>query len=295
MVDKPVFSFGVLADTQYADVPAAGIRYYRASLEKLDECVREFNTKELAFVAQLGDLIERKSWSFDAPLARLNRLEAPIYHVLGNHDFAYSGEAKHVTYNKLGLDNGYYDFSYKPWRFIVLDGNDISFQANGKNDKDYTIDSAIDPEKFKEAQAMYQRLADNKRPNATDWNGGIGRKQIDWLKSLLEQASKSGEKAVIFCHYPIRPALGHCNLWNDDELLAVVEGYDCVKAWISGHNHSGGYELKSGIHHVTIEGMVETSNTNAFGVVEVYDDHLNIKGYGRLKSCVLKTGNERSF
>ncbi|PON11016.1 hypothetical protein C2W62_47030 [Candidatus Entotheonella serta] len=36
-----------------------------------------------------------------------------------------------------------------------------------------------------------------------------------------------------------------------------------------------------GIHYVTFHGMVETSETNAFAMIDVFPDHLAIVGYGR--------------
>lgn len=288
-VEKPVITFGILADTQYTDRATAIGRYYRTSLRKLDECVQEFNSRELTFVIQLGDLIDRKTWSFDPPLSRLNRLNAPKYHVLGNHDFVYNGKAKQLTYGKLGLDKGYYDFSYKSWRFVVLDGNDISFQSNAMDSADYSISSAIDPAKFKEAQSMIEQVSLSKRPNAQQWNGGIGNTQLEWLKTVLEKSSKSGENVIIFCHFPVYPTPGGCNLWNEDEVAETVEGFDCVKAWFNGHNHEGAYGVRKGMHYVTIEGMVETADTNAFGIVEIYNDRLNIIGFGRTKNRTIMT------
>ncbi len=64
------------------------------------------------------------------------------------------------------------------------------------------------------------------------------------------------------------PAAAH-NLWNDTELIGVLESHTCVVAYINGHNHAGGYGLKNGIHYLTVPGMVETPDTTAYAVFQV--------------------------
>ncbi|MDY3979159.1 MAG: hypothetical protein SOZ00_03980, partial [Tidjanibacter sp.] len=59
----------------------------------------------------------------------------------------------------------------------------------------------------------------------------------------------------------------------------LLESHSCVKAVICGHNHTGNYICRNGIHHITIKGMVE-STANRFAIVSVSDDHLAVKGFG---------------
>ena len=82
------FTFGLVADVQYADADPVGSRYYREARGKLADCVRVLNQMDLAFVIQLGDLIDRDYSSFDAVVPIYDRLRSPHYHVLGNHDFS---------------------------------------------------------------------------------------------------------------------------------------------------------------------------------------------------------------
>ena len=60
----------------------------------------------------------------------------------------------------------------------------------------------------------------------------------------------------------------------------MIESFSCVKAYINGHNHKGNYGLKSGVHYLTIQGMVDTEETS-YAKVKVYDDRLELKGFGR--------------
>ncbi|MEK9784277.1 MAG: hypothetical protein VW312_06495, partial [Opitutales bacterium] len=58
-------------------------------------------------------------------------------HVLGNHDFEVADEYKELVPKKLGMPSKYYDFKIKNWRFICLDGNDLSFIAYPKGTEKY--------------------------------------------------------------------------------------------------------------------------------------------------------------
>ena len=53
--------------------------------------------------------------------------------------------------------------------------------------------------------------------------------------------------------------------WNGQEILDVLDKYDCVKAYFAGHLHEGSYGVRKNVMHVTFKGIVETSpNTYAF-------------------------------
>ena len=100
-----LFSFGVVADVQYADLPVGTNflktvrRYYRHSLDALALAVQSWlqDTPEgapVAFVAQLGDLIDGKNADNGQTAAAaadvydvLSRLGSiPIHSAIGNHD-----------------------------------------------------------------------------------------------------------------------------------------------------------------------------------------------------------------
>jgi len=273
---EPDFCFGILTDPQYCDCEPSGSRFYRSTLKKLEECIQELNTKDLSFVVQLGDFIDRDFRSFDTIISIYNQLETQKYHVLGNHDFGVAPEKKDSISSKLGLKDRYYDFCFNNWRFIVLDGNDVSLFAN-----------MIGSKKYKQAEAIYQELKNRRAPNAKDWNGALSARQIDWLKNTLRKSSEVGERVIIFCHYPVYPKNIH-NLWNDDELINLIETYECVVAYMNGHNHQGNYGIKNGIHYLTLHGMVETPLQNSYAIIEVYSDHFKVVGYGREPNRILK-------
>jgi manganese-dependent ADP-ribose/CDP-alcohol diphosphatase len=274
--DAPVFSFGVLADVQYCDCKNNGSRHYSSSLRKLHEAVRVFNQEQVKFVVSLGDFIDRDAQSFDTLNKITKQLQMPVHHVLGNHDF--SGEQAEIekATSYLGLKDKYYSFKNGGWRFIVLNGNDISVLGNKEKSKNYLL-----------AQRKLKALKAQGVPNAQPWNGELGKQQFAWLKKQLKSSLKANEKVIVLCHHPVSPARGSLNLWNDREVKSLLESFPHVKAYFNGHAHEGGYDLDKGKHYVTFKGMVEEEE-NAFAIVEVYRDFLKIKGYGAEADRMLK-------
>ena len=265
------FSFGVIADCQYCADPGSGIRKYAASEQKLKRCVDHFNDMDLEYVVHLGDFIDRDIASFDVVSPIYKQLKISSYHVLGNHDFSVSDEYKSKVPEIMGLAERYYDFKKNGWRFIVLDGNDISFHAYPENSDDY---------KFAE---NYYEEHQIKSPR---WNGAVGDRQLSWLENVLQSASSANEKVALYCHFPIFPENPH-NLWNADEIIDLIDKYPVVKAYLNGHNHAGNYGYRKGVHYMTFKGMVDTEESS-YATVQVLKDKLIISGFGREENKVLK-------
>lgn len=258
------FSFGVVADCQYCDYPANNVREYRDSPAKLQACVDELNQHALEFTVHLGDFIDRDWASFDIVLPIWAKLSMKSYHVLGNHDFSVADDRKALVHSKLGMPSRYYDYLVHGWRFIALDGNDISFHAAKSGSAEYAA-----------AEAYY---TDNKI-DSPKWNGAISPEQLAWLKRKLDWATQRNESVVLMAHFPVYPENPH-NLWNAAEVVALIEQYSCVKAYINGHNHAGNYAENNGVHYITFKGMVDTKETS-FSTMTITTDELRIKGFGR--------------
>jgi predicted phosphodiesterase len=267
---KYKFSFGAIADCQYCSGPNRGSRHYSSSAKKLHQCVRELNSHDLKFVIHLGDFIDRDYASFDKVLPIYQSLKMPAYHALGNHDFDVADKWKAKVPERMGMKSKYYDFSIDDWRFIVLDGNDVSFHAYPKDSSEY-----------REAEVYYRE----NKIRSPRWNGAVGEKQLTWMKEVLKGAEKKGEKVVLYCHFPVYPADPH-NLWNAKEVISILETFSCVKAYINGHNHKGKYGQKNGIHYLTLKGMVETES-NAYSIIGIFQDRIKVIGYGRESDRIL--------
>ncbi|MDE0835218.1 MAG: metallophosphoesterase [Akkermansiaceae bacterium] len=267
--DTAELSFGVTADPQYADVNPAGSRFYRNSLEKLEHAVADLNTKPLEFTVTLGDLIDRDFKSFSSVMPIYAKLKAPHFPICGNHDFSVADEDKRKVLDAMGLEKAYYSQVIKGWRFVFLDGTEIGTWRY----------PTADP-RTAEARAMKEELAKKYDREMAPWNAAIGAKQMEWLEKELTAAKTAGQSVILFNHYPVMPAGDGHNLWNAEELVALIEKYDNVAAYMNGHKHSGNYTKSGNCHYVNLKGMVETEAETAYATVKCFPDRIEIEGMG---------------
>jgi manganese-dependent ADP-ribose/CDP-alcohol diphosphatase len=251
VLERSVFSFGVIADVQYADKPDYGARRYASSLGRLRECVATLNRYPLNFTIQLGDTVDgnyriEKTWQdLDRVTREFARLNTRLYSVVGNHCLSAGRLALCL---KLGLVQAYYDFvpdGVSGWRMVVLDGNDAGY-------------------------------------------GVLGRQQLVWLRATLVRAERHHEKVILFNHFPLlKEASSDHRMNRPKPLQRVIDRSRCVVAYFAGHEHAGGYALVGGVHHVTIQGMVEAPRRNAYAIVQVFPTHIDVHGFGKVPSRTL--------
>jgi len=272
---EPILKIGLIADPQYANKPTAGSRYYKESCWKLKEALVTFNQSNVDFVQNLGDIIDKEWESYDSIIPVYQHLSPGIenYHLLGNHDFAIDSSHLPNLLETLSMPDYYYSYVRNGWRFIVLDATDYSF-----------FSSALHQHNTKQVYSYY--FAAEGKPNHYDWNSAIGKEQQNWLRQELESAGLLGQKVILFSHMPLRPINNPENLWNNHEIIEIIENSPNVVAFINGHKHSGDYVLKNRIHYITVHGMVETS-INSYGILEIYKNHMFLKGYGNQKTIQL--------
>ncbi len=272
--DKQLFSFGLIADAQYADDEPSGSRYYRSAPVKIQEAVGIFRKDSVDFAVNLGDLIDRDFGSYQPVMDILGKSEIRFFHVTGNHDYSVRPDLKENIPVRYGSDEGYFAVTRNNFRLLFLDGNEISVYASA-NESDSL------------AAANYIReLAAHGAINAMTWNGGISQKQKAWIVKQCMEAEAASEKVIILCHFPVEPENMH-NLLNYREILAEIIQFPNVVAWLSGHNHEGNYSYHNKVHFLTFRGMVETQKSNSYAVIKVFRNRLEIVGYGRENSAVL--------
>ena len=260
---------GLVADVQYADRDPGKTRFYRDSLRKLSQAVECFNRLDLDACLNLGDLVDQDWASFDRVLEPLNRCRHRVYHLLGNHDFEVSDSFKPQVPRRLGLKRRFDSLTRGEFCLVRLDTNDLSGYAYPAQSKETAA-----------AKAMLERLIAVKALNAQPWNGAVGSQQLAWFERTCLRARRAGRKVVVFAHHPIFPADPH-NTWNAAELLGILDRHSNVVAWINGHNHAGAFGLYQGVPCVTLKGMVETADQNAFAELVLRSDRLEIVGHGR--------------
>ncbi|XP_042440479.1 manganese-dependent ADP-ribose/CDP-alcohol diphosphatase-like [Zingiber officinale] len=304
---QPLFSFGVITDIQYADIPNGhsfhGVpRYYRHSIQVLQRAVQQWNDdqkkkKKVQFSMNFGDIVDGycpKSESLSAVqkvVKEFERFNGPTYHMIGNHCLYNLPRNQLISLLKLPSesDHLYYDFSPSPeYRFVVLDPYDIS-AIGWPHDHPNTLAAsrilkAKNPNVDKNNPAGMEGL----EQRFVMFNGAVGKDQLRWLDDVLRESTKKKQKVIVCCHLPLYPEAASALAlpWNYEDVLTLIHRYGCVKACLSGHDHKGGYAVDShGIHHRVLEAALECPlGSNAFGCIDVYDDRLSLVGTDRLKS-----------
>ncbi|XP_020483826.2 manganese-dependent ADP-ribose/CDP-alcohol diphosphatase [Labrus bergylta] len=316
----PLFTFGVIADIQYADIDdgfnftRTRRRYYRSSLQLLKnaiDCWRESTVKP-EFILQLGDIIDgfnknhdTSHRALDTVLTELSSGPAEVHHVWGNHEF-YNFSRSELLRSRLNstlhsersvnaapADGEVYAYSFSPvpgFTFVILDGYDVSLLGREESS-----------DRYRDSLSLIREHNDNDDLNCpvfkgleeryTMFNGGFSKVQLDWLDSVLSSCDEKQDRVTVVCHLPVHPdsTTPICLAWNYDELLAVLRSHRCVVCFMAGHDHEGGYhrDEDTGTHHLTLEGVIETPpDSNAFATVSVYEDRMELRGYGRVRDRV---------
>lgn len=307
--NQPLFSFGVIADVQYADIPDGrsflGVpRHYRHSILVLQRAVKNWNShQKLKFCVNFGDIVdgfcpkEESLTAVKGVVKEFDNFNGPTYHMLGNHCLYNLPRKTLIELLRIPSLNGhaYYDFSPIPeYRFVVLDGYDIS--AIG-----WPQDHPNSFEAMKVLQTKNPN-ADKNSPMGMEglerrylmFNGAVGKEQLEWLDGVLRDSSMHGQKVIVCCHLPLDPGASspEALMWNCDEVMDVIHRYKCVKACLAGHDHKGGYSVDShGVHHRVLEAALECPpGTDAYGHIDVYHDRLSLSGRDKAQPLVIRHG-----
>jgi hypothetical protein len=177
---------------------------------------------------------------------------------------------------KLGMKWRYGYFDHGAFRFVILDTNEVSTFAT----------LAGTPERAAAEQEL-ARIKAAKLVQAQNWNGGMSAAQLAWFERTCAQARTDNRRVIVLAHQPVAPDDQH-NVWNASEVLAIVERQPAVVAWLNGHNHAGNFAERHGVPFVTIHGMVETPEVNAFATARILSDRMILTGHGRVPSRELK-------
>ena len=276
--DKPLVSFGLITDVQYADADPQGERHYRESVPKLKAAAADLAKENLPFTLHPGDVIDRDFASFATILPLFESLGHPVRHLLGNHDYSIKEAEKSQVVATLGMPHDYYVFRNSGVKFVMLDTNDVSVYKHPEG-------SAADLE----AEAALRKHSATKAKNAKPWNGAISSAQLAWLEKELAASDAANEPVIVCGHHPILPEEGH-ETWNNRENLAALQDHPCVRAYFCGHNHAGAEVVKNGVPFITFKSLLHEPGVTAYCVIRLFKNRLEIEGRGREKSRVIPLG-----
>jgi alkaline phosphatase len=265
-VSGNAFRFGVITDLHYADREPWTVRYYRDSLPKLEECIRAMNDAHPSFLIELGDIIDKAEKDIEAGYLRtindtFRKFRGPRYYVLGNHDVATFSKEEFIALS--GAPGSRYAFDAGEYRGIVLDGN---FNPDGS---DY-------------------------RAGNFDWTQTyIHSPQQEWLEKELQRAKE--RRVLVFVHQNLHDETNPHGVKNAPEVRRILERAGNVVAVFQGHDHAGGLHTVNGIPYITFEAAVDGAGleNNAFALVDVGKDRIQVRGYGKQDSRRIDLGKSR--
>jgi len=255
-----LFRFGIITDIHFSvEGETAMASELRASLDG-------WHREHVDVLMQLGDLVNgseaHKEDEFREVNAILHEFSGTMHHVLGNHCLALPRQELLTAF---GLSAPFYAFVVAGFRFLVLDGMDVSVLHV--------------PETGHDEKMLGLFMAD---PALHDYCGAVGLRQKEWLRKELEGAERRGEKVIVVCHFPLLPETTDDKygfLWNHLEIVELLSAFSAVKVCLSGHYHHGGYECCNGIHFVVLPAFVNRWEHPRFcsGTVELYAGGLVIQ------------------
>jgi manganese-dependent ADP-ribose/CDP-alcohol diphosphatase len=267
LAQSPTLKIGLMADIQYCDCETAGTRHYRLSLEKTEEAVNVLLKEKVDFTVVLGDMIDRDLNSFGPVYEKLEPLQPNVVMVPGNHDFAI-GEGKEADRTRRAFMRRSPEVRiHENVRMLFLNGMRNSIMGWPEGSREHARGLAI-----------YTALKVSGAPNAQEWNGGLGERQLNWIRKQLKQANRRNQSLILFCHLPALPGDPH-SLWDTPLLLEILEESNRQVLYFCGHKHSGGDDQAGNCRIINLKGMVEGTG-NAFSVLEIDRDRWVLKGYG---------------
>ncbi len=252
----PDLKFGLVTDLHYADKPPVGTRFYRQSIEKLDEVKTSFEGFQPSFTVELGDFVDAADM-VELELAYLKKIHDRYMRLPGDKHFVLGNHCVHTLTKQeflagVNRDQSYYSFDLGGFHFVVLDAC------------------------FRKDQVSY------------------GRKNFDWTDSnipppeskwLAKDLAGTDKKTIVFAHQRLDEKPKY-SVINAKEIRSILEANGNVIAVFQGHSHANDYQQISGIHYCTLVAMVEGSGpaNNGAAQIEAFEDgSIRIRGLRKQK------------
>lgn len=206
--------------------------------ERLRACIDAMNAWPADLMMQLGDYVNGRfviGAAFGDPARIPGILEDAEsiyakfsglrYHVIGNHDVQDLSKGEFLE--RVPMTATYYSFDAGANHFVVLD-------------------------------AQYNRKGEDCSRVFYVVQGNIPSFQLDWLE---EDLAATDQPTIICVHqrldveYDFRS--GGPEIYNAEEVRALLEESGKVIAVFQGHDHDGAYSQIDGIHYVTFRALID--------------------------------------
>ena len=235
---------GLITDLHHADKAPAGTRHYRETLRKLSEAANQFEKDRVAFIVELGDLIDAAD-SVETELRYLKTINSEFekistdrHYVLGNHCVDTLTKAEFL--DGVEQEQSYYSFDRGNFHFVVLDA---CFRSDGE---------------------PYGR-------KNSKWNdANITAAELEWLQADLKSTSK---QTIVFAHQRLDVSNDH-GVKNCLDVRRIFEQSGKILTVFQGHSHQNDLKDIGGIHYCTLVAMVEGSGAenNGYSVMNIAPD-----------------------
>lgn len=232
-----------ISDTHFSTIRESNsYKLLARSKELLEDAIEQINgVKNVDFVMFTGDLIDQPTVeSFEEVMPVVNKLNAPWYFALGNHDTTDTGE---LTKSKMAtlmmVNNPNQNFNSLYYSFIPQKGFRV-----------IVLDSVVDE-------------------NGTS-KGHITSEQMTFVENILKKSKK--DVVLIFMHHPlIEPYSSPSHkIDNAKEFYEILEKYKMPIAVLSGHYHMTKIIRHGNIISVSTPAVI--THPHAFRVVNVTTD-----------------------
>lgn len=255
--DKPLFSLGLIADIQYADMADSGVegrvQRFRDAPPKLEAAVEELGrlagARKIQAVLTLGDITNgnredpaRNPSDLETVASILDRLppDLPVYHVLGNHcldlprddvlaRLRFPLAADHEDEEEKGGGGGFKDASGRPRRVahycvpLAPGWRLIALDTTELSGHTQAGPAAV----AESAAYLAAHPLSEAEPQMSLWNGGIGGSQATWLAAQLRVAKAVGDRVIVAGHHQAGPdaAVRRTHAaWNWEAIAGLVSG-----------------------------------------------------------------------
>ena len=201
------------------------------SQDVLEAAVKDINALEnVSFVAFTGDNIDSsKIENLEAFLKIINKLKAPYYIVVGNHDVFKSNGLSKVRYFEVVKSHNWFYWHTKP-NYVFKRGEFVFIVLDGAKE---TIPGT---------------------------NGYYKKATLEWFDLQLEKYKD--RPVIVLQHFPIMPPMEERShqVYKPEDYMAVLKRHNNVIAIVSGHYHTNKEKMDNGIYHINSPALISAGN-----------------------------------